>query len=196
MRAYDALNDVEGNLPFAVNASSLTLCWDVTFVGNRIAIPEGSDAAPLPAPWSNGSGEASSLILAGPTRSWAVLWETSKNSGDDSLWIAPIPDGWAFMLWSLHTGTGSGFPPGMLDRPHGNNHWGDRIRGVTWTPNPPSGDNDNRTILWPNGHQCGNGRYLLGRGIGFTSLKSDGTLIPKAAAAGTDSNEERPVGLR
>jgi hypothetical protein len=66
-------------------------------------------------------------------RRWSVFWETIFfNPDDDQLWIEG-----QWQIPNLH----------MLHRPHGNNHWGDRINAVSFPSEGPTGDNDNRTIL-------------------------------------------------
>jgi hypothetical protein len=69
---------------------------------------------------------------------WSVFWETIFfNPGDDQLWIEG-----AFNLPDLR----------ILPRPHGNNHWNDRINAVSFPAQGPTGDNDNRTIIHADGH--------------------------------------------
>jgi hypothetical protein len=113
--------------------------------------------------------EVSSLVVAGPTRFWLVLWETLDNENDDSLWIPPIPADWAYLLPDLNNRSN-------VTRPHGNNDWGDLIDGASWRTNAPIGDHQNRTIHWTNGWQIGTQHLTQGGGIGGTRLRSDGTL--------------------
>jgi hypothetical protein len=98
------------------------------------------DTPVIPPPMGSGDGQASSLRIFGPE--WVVFWETvNYDEGDDQLWIAPPPSGRMWELSNLH----------ILPRPHGNNIWGDRIRAVSLSNSGPTGDNDNRLILNPDG---------------------------------------------
>ncbi|MEO6727195.1 MAG: hypothetical protein ABIU20_08110 [Blastocatellia bacterium] len=76
-------------------------------------------------------GNVSSLKVN--VKGWVVFWEGKEyNEGEDQLWVegpAVISD-----MSKLH-------------RPHGNNHWGDRIRSVSFASGPPTGDNNRRTII-------------------------------------------------
>jgi hypothetical protein len=155
---------------------SVTLFTDVNFGGKRweYSEPAGLDSPPIGLP---GHDEVSSLVITGPTTKWLAFWESINNQrGDDALWICQIPANWVYMLPNLHTGVGK------VQRPHGNNIWGDVIDGFTWLSSPPVLDHQNRTIHWPNGYQVGNGFYWFGRGIGFTRLLSDGTLMDLSTA--------------
>ena len=76
-------------------------------------------------------GKVSSLKIN--ATGWVVFWEgKSLKEGDDQLWVegpAVISD-----LAQLH-------------RPHGNNHWNDRILTVSFASSAPTGSNKNRTII-------------------------------------------------
>lgn len=87
--------------------------------------------APLGTTASGQHGKVSSIKIT--TKGWVVFWEGKNfNEGDDQLWVegpAVISD-----LAKLH-------------RPHGNNHWNDRILAVSFSTAPPTGNNKNRTII-------------------------------------------------
>ena len=80
--------------------------------------------------WQNRS--ASSIRVQGfGDNDWNAFFETANNSGDDQLYLQGNGE-----LNNLHT----------IARPHGNNHWGDRISQVQVAV-APSGSNENQTIL-------------------------------------------------
>lgn len=111
--------------------------------------------------WQNRS--ASSLKVEGfRDDDWNAFFESANNYGDDQLYLQGNGE-----LANLHT----------LARPHGNNHWGDRISQVQIGV-APAGDNDNQTILYHgrrdyvDGHQ-GN-RQLDGSNPGWTGARVQG----------------------
>ena len=76
-------------------------------------------------------GNVSSLKVN--VKGWVVFWEGKEyNENEDQLWVegpTVISD-----LSKLH-------------REHGNNHWGDRIRSISFSSAPPTGANNRRTII-------------------------------------------------
>lgn len=106
---------------------------DANYKGEVLTINETLPIlpAPLGTTESGQHGKVSSLKIN--AKGWVVFWE-GKNfkESDDQLWVegpAVISD-----LAKLH-------------RPHGNNHWNDRILAVSFASNPPTGNNKNRTII-------------------------------------------------
>ena len=126
-------------------AIAATLFENIGFQGRTLDIQDGNQVPALPPPVGN--QQASSIYVFGPQ--WITFWE-STNYGDDSLWVAPPPAGRYWRLDNLHT----------LGRPHGNNHWGDRISAVAFS-GPPSGSNEDRTIIWPDGHGTVGDRFEI-----------------------------------
>lgn len=96
-----------------------------------------ADSGTLPPPLD---GAASSLTTDHP--GWTIFWESQNfDARDDSLWVEGARAQGDPNLKNLHT----------LPRPHGSKHWGDRIRGVSFSANGPDTNNDNRTIYRANG---------------------------------------------
>ena len=117
----------------------LNLYEHINFGGWEYAINDSIPA--LPPPVGSGDGQASSVRIY--TNEWVILWENvNYDEGEDQLWIAPAGAGFGWEIDNLHD----------IRRPHGNNHWGDRIRCVAFPGSGPSGDNDNRTIVHEDGH--------------------------------------------
>lgn len=106
---------------------------DAEYKGETLTINENLPVLPAPLGTTTGGqhGKVSSLKIT--TKGWVVFWEGKNfNEGDDQLWVegpAVISD-----LAKLH-------------RPHGNNHWNDRILAVSFGSAPPIGNNKNRTII-------------------------------------------------
>jgi hypothetical protein len=106
-----------------------TVYRNVGFGGEAVDIT--SNTAQLPSPLN---GEVSSLKVDNENLKWTVFWESENfDEGDDQLWIQGPRT-----IANLHT----------LHRPHGNNHWGDRIKAVSFSADGPQGDNDNRTVCF------------------------------------------------
>ncbi len=101
--------------------------------GESLTINETLSVLPAPLGTTIGGqhGKVSSLKIN--PKGWVVFWEGKNfNENDDQLWVegpAVISD-----LAKLH-------------RPHGNNHWNDRILAVSFATAPPTGNNKNRTII-------------------------------------------------
>lgn len=75
---------------------------------------------------------------------WITFWEGEPfNEMNDSLWVAPLPKGQFWLFRDLH----------KVGRPHGNNHWGNQIRAVSWS-GPPDGSSFSRTIVESDGTIC------------------------------------------
>jgi hypothetical protein len=121
-------------------ASAAQLYENVDFGGRAFHVESGQHVAVIPPPIGSGDGQASSIHITADQ--WIVFWEAKNyDEGDDQLWIAPPPAGTRWALSDLHD----------LPRPHGNNHWGDRILAVSFPGGPPTGNNENRTIVHPDG---------------------------------------------
>lgn len=146
---------------------------NVGFQGYVFGVENGQNIPVIPPPMGSGDGQASSMYVYGPQ--WITFWEAHNyNPGDDSLWIHPPRQGYMWVLDNLH----------RLCRPHGTNHWGDRIRGVSFS-GAPTGSNENRTVINANGSViCGNRLFSMeefqkefGVTIEMVSLKSE--LVPE-----------------
>jgi hypothetical protein len=121
-----------------------TLYENVDFGGRAFDVNTGENVPVIPPPLSRGT--SSVHVYYG----WITFWESQNyDSGDDQLWVAPPKPGYLWVFANLHT----------FYRPHGNNHWGDRIWAVSFS-GAPTGDNDNRTIVYPDGHVT-NGNNLM-----------------------------------
>src|SRR5580704_1315419 len=110
---------------------------NVDFGGPAYTIVDGQSQAPLPPPWyENGSS------VTYTSGQWVTFWESDDygQSGGDSLWLAPLDPSNTWYIRNLHT----------LCRPHGNNHWGDLIKSMSFS-GPPTGATDDRTILKADG---------------------------------------------
>jgi hypothetical protein len=107
----------------------VTLFTDINFGGAQYVVNDA--VAQLPPGVEN---EVSSIRIEGSAPgTFTVLWEARGfDGGDDALWLEGNGE-----LHNLHT----------LRRPHGNNHWGDRVSGVSFQA-APQGSTENRTILY------------------------------------------------
>ncbi|MBS1809586.1 MAG: hypothetical protein JST84_15610 [Acidobacteria bacterium] len=110
------------------------MMWgEANYKGESLTVNENLPVLPAPlGTTENGQhGKVSSLKVN--STGWVVFWEgKSFKESDDQLWVegpAVISD-----LAQLH-------------RPHGNNHWNDRILAVSFASAPPTGSNKNRTII-------------------------------------------------
>jgi hypothetical protein len=119
--------------------------------GRSFSVNDGENVPLIPPPLG---GQGSSIYVYGPH--WITFWESAfYNAGNDQLWVAPPPAGQYWIFHNLHT----------FYRPHGNNHWGDLIKSVSFS-GEPVGDNDNRTIVHPNGSVTnGNSFHLSAEGV-------------------------------
>lgn len=106
---------------------------EAEYKGETLIVNDNLPVLPAPLGTTEGGqhGKVSSLKIH--AKGWVVFWE-GKNykESDDQLWVegpAVISD-----LAKLH-------------RPHGNNHWNDRILSVSFASAPPTGNNKNRTII-------------------------------------------------
>jgi len=160
--------DLDGPLNKEVRMLAALLFENVGFQGAIYAVYEGASIPAIPPPMGSGDGQTSSMKVYNFTF-WITFWESPNfNEGDDSLWIAPSGNGMFWPLDNLHT----------LRRPHGNNHWGDRIRAVSFS-GPPTGSNENRTIIHPDGSVSVGGDLVRGSRLTPTSLESK--LFPHSA---------------
>lgn len=111
----------------------VVLYGEANYKGEALTINESLPILPAPLGTTEAGqhGKVSSLKINANV--WVVFWEGKYfNEGDDELWVegpAVISD-----LAKLH-------------RPHGNNHWNDRILAVSFASAPPSGKNKNRTVI-------------------------------------------------
>ncbi len=123
--------------------SKVILYENVDFGGFPYGIDTNTPV--IPPPMGSGDGQASSIHIY--TNEWVTFWEgINFNQGNDQLWVAPPGPGYVWNFKNLHT----------LCRPHGNNRWGDRIRGVSFPGTGPSGDLDNILIVNSDGSLAGN----------------------------------------
>ncbi|MGH9760135.1 MAG: hypothetical protein ACREDR_31800, partial [Blastocatellia bacterium] len=108
---------------------------NVDMGGRRFVVRDGENIPVIRPPLD---GSASSLETWGA--GWVTFWESINfDAKDDQLWIEDPANGDGWYIPNLH----------KLPRPHGNNHWGDRIRGVSHS-GAPTGSNENRTIIHAN----------------------------------------------
>src|SRR4051794_6098168 len=90
---------------------------NIDFGGIPYNVNEGDQIPVIPPPMGAGDGQASSMKVY--SSQWITFWESPNfDAGDDSLWIEPAGAGLFWNVANLH----------RLGRPHGTNHWGDRIR--------------------------------------------------------------------
>lgn len=107
-----------------------TIWEDADFGGRSLEIFESHPLLPFPFEFT-----ASSLQVNLQPGEWIVFWEAREyDAKDDQLWISGSRS-----IANLH----------LLRRPHGKNHWGDRIRAISLPPGGPTGSNENRTVLGP-----------------------------------------------
>jgi hypothetical protein len=112
---------------------------NINIDGFRYTVNEGEQIPIIPPPMGSGDGQTSSMEIF--STQWITFWESPNfDEGDDSLWIEPAGIGRFWQIDNLH----------ILGRPHGTNHWGDRIRAVSFS-GPPTGSNENRTIIHADG---------------------------------------------
>lgn len=112
--------------------------WENTnFQGQSLEIFEDQPLLPWPFTLGPNFAEASSIQTNLDEGEWAVFWEEAGyDRGSDQLWVQGTQS-----LPNLH------LKEGKLRRLHGNNEWGDRIRGVSFPNGGPTGSNENRTVL-------------------------------------------------
>ncbi len=92
--------------------------------------------------WTN-RGTSSIEIVGLSEGQWSCFYETSNHTGDDMLFVQG-----SGRLRNLHT----------IVRPHGNNHWGDRIQGVASPVTGPSSSlNENSTRIYHHKNSYDNG---------------------------------------
>ncbi len=105
------------------------------------SLPVNSTTNHLPGFFGTNDGQATAFRIY--TNEWVIFWEdVNLHHSDDQLWIAPAG---VNRGWELPDLRGVG-------RPHGNNQWNDRIRGIAFSPTGPIGDNQNRTIVYDWNH--------------------------------------------
>ena len=106
---------------------------EANYKGETLTINENLPVLPAPLGTTESGQHGKVSSLKSNTKGWVVFWEGKNfNEGDDELWVegpAVVSD-----LAKLH-------------RPHGNNHWNDRILAVSFASAPPSGNKKNRTVI-------------------------------------------------
>lgn len=123
--------------------AKVTLYQDINFAGYTYDINDNTPV--IPPPMGGDNPQASSIRIY--TNEWVTFWESPNyDQGDDQLWVAPPGNGRMWIIPNL---------PGFW-RPHGNNNWNDRIKGVSFPGQGPSGDLDNIVILNADGSLSGN----------------------------------------
>lgn len=146
----------------------------INYAGYTYPVNDGENLPAIPPPMGADHGQASSMYVYSPQ--WITFWESPNyDQGDDSLWIAPPKPGHRWEFANLH----------QLGRPHGTNHWGDRIRCVSFSGGP-TGSNENRTVVHEDGRvSIGSNRFTareLSEKFGITvqqvSLYSE--LVPSS----------------
>jgi len=145
---------------------------NINFDGYVYTVNEGDHTSVIPPPMGSGDGQASSMKVY--SSQWITFWESPNfDEGDDSLWIEPAGVGFFWSIPNLHT----------LGRPHGTNHWGDRIRGVSFS-GPPTGSNENRTIIHQDGTVTIGNSLLTAQeaqtrfGFALRPVSLNSTLVP------------------
>jgi hypothetical protein len=140
--------------------------------GYTFGVEYGQNYPALAPPIGSGSGQASSMYIYGPQ--WITFWESPNyHEGDDSLWVHPPPIGYIWTFDDLH----------RLNRPHGNNHWGDRIRCISFS-GAPTGSNENRTIVRADGSVISGDRLFTSdeiardRGCLISLVSLNSSLVP------------------
>lgn len=148
------------------------LSENINFNGFPYSVNEGEQIPLIPPPMGSGDGQASSMKVY--STQFITFWESPNfDEGDDSLWIESAGAGFFWSIPNLHT----------LGRPHGNNHWGDRIRGVSFS-GPPTGSNENRTIIHHDGTVTIGDNLLTAQevetrfGFALRPVSLDSTLVP------------------
>src|SRR5262245_52761230 len=107
-------------------AVAAVMWLDIGFAGApTFEIQQGQNTSAIAPPMGADDGQGSSMIV--PSSTWITFWELPNfDGGGDSLWIESAGPGFQWRLDNLH----------QLRRPHGNNHWGDRIRAVSFSGPP------------------------------------------------------------
>lgn len=103
------------------------------YLGASLSLNANTSLLPPPLGSIEGGKHGNVSSLKVNVKGWVVFWEGKEyNEGEDQLWVegpTVISD-----LSKLH-------------REHGNNHWGDRIRSISFSSVPPTGNNNRRTII-------------------------------------------------
>lgn len=130
-RAFAPLSATVGSS--ATTGPHIILYENVDFGGRQYRINIPTQGCLIPDGWAN--GYASSLEIKGTNATdWCLFYETPSNVGDDMLWVQGPGK-----LRNLHA----------IERPHGNNHWGDRIRGIVAVVQDPKEEwKENSTIIY------------------------------------------------
>lgn len=103
------------------------------YQGASLSINANTSLLPPPLGSIEGGKHGNVSSIKVNIKGWVVFWEGKEyNEGEDQLWVegpTVISD-----LSKLH-------------REHGNNHWGDRIRSISFSSVPPTGVNNRRTVI-------------------------------------------------
>lgn len=103
------------------------------YQGSSLSVNTNTSLLPPPLGSAGGGKHGNVSSLKVNVKGWVVFWEGKEyNENEDQLWVegpTVISD-----LSKLH-------------REHGNNHWGDRIRSISFSSTPPTGNNNRRTII-------------------------------------------------
>jgi hypothetical protein len=144
--------------------AEVTLYEHINFVGRTYDVNTDMDSFP---DWpGTNDGQTSSIKVF--RKGWVRFWEgTDWDDSNDQLWVeGPMTNN--PNLQNLHT----------LPRPHGNNHWGDRIRCISFPGQAPDlGDanQDNRTVVFANG------RIVVGKDFQPNRERSFDREVPSEA---------------
>lgn len=105
----------------------------LNYGGTSLAVNNNTALLPPPLGSIEGGKHGNVSSLKVNAKGWVVFWEGKEyNESEDQLWVegpAVISD-----LSKLH-------------REHGNNHWNDRIRSISFSSTPPTGSNGRRTVI-------------------------------------------------
>ncbi len=103
------------------------------YQGASLSVNTNTSLLPPPLGSTEGGKHGNVSSLKVNVKGWVVFWEGKEyNEREDQLWVegpTVISD-----LSKLH-------------REHGNNHWGDRIRSISFSSVPPTGANNRRTVI-------------------------------------------------
>lgn len=106
---------------------------NANYQGDSLSVNSNTALLPPPLGSIEGGKHGNVSSLKVNVKGWVVFWEGKEyNEREDQLWVegpTVISD-----LSKLH-------------REHGNNHWNDRIRAISFSSVPPTGDNSRRTII-------------------------------------------------
>ncbi len=103
------------------------------YKGASLNVNANTSLLPPPLGSTQGGKHGNVSSLKVNAKGWVVFWEGKEyNESEDQLWVEGPT-----MISDLS----------KLHREHGNNHWGDRIRSISFSSVPPTGNNNRRTVI-------------------------------------------------